>query len=160
MTQGRKPTATAEKKLYGNPGKRALNNAEPEPDKLTELPEPPEWLGEHGREAWERNGPILLGMTLLTTADLDLFATLCQNIDIMINSSLDVKKNGYTVMGQRGWTRNPALASFAAASSAIKSLASEFGMTPSSRAKIKLPEDDDGWSIDNLGDADNKEEPS
>jgi P27 family predicted phage terminase small subunit len=136
---GRKAKATVEKKLRGNPGGRKLNDNEPQAKLYEKMPPPPEWLGEHAVEAWNRNGPVLIEMYLLTEADFDLFATLCQNIHILIVSSEDVNKNGMTIIGSRGRTRNPALAAFTAASTALRSLSSEFGMTPSSRTRFKLP---------------------
>lgn len=144
-----KPLATAEKKLRGNPGKRKLNDHEADPTKLTVLPEPPTFLGEHAIKCWNVNGPLLIELGLLTNADLELFGTFCQAVHIMIVSSEDINKNGMTIMGSRGRTRNPALATFASATQTIRSLASEFGMTPSSRSRIQVP-DPDGPS---LGDA-------
>jgi P27 family predicted phage terminase small subunit len=146
---GRKPTATTEKKLRGNPGKRAINHDEPQAKLYDKMPPPPDWLGEHAVEAWNRNGPVLIEMYLLTEADFDLFASLCQNIHILIVSSQDINKNGMTIIGQRGRTRNPALATFAAASTALRGLSSEFGMTPSSRTRFKLP-GDQGESLEDF----------
>lgn len=134
-----KPIATAEKKLNGNPGKRKINDNEPQGKLLEKMPPAPMYLGEHAVEAWNRNGPVLIEMMLLTEADLELFATFCQAIHLMIVSSQDINTNGMTVMGQRGRTRNPAIATFTAATTTIRSLASEFGMTPSSRTKLKMP---------------------
>lgn len=149
MPAGRKPLATADKKLRGNPGKAKLNDHEAEPTKLTKMPEPPDFLGEHGVKCWNINGPLLIELGLLTNADLELFGTFCQAIHIMIMSSQDINANGMTIIGARGKTRNPALATFASASATIRSLSSEFGMTPSSRSRIQVP-DPDGPS---LGDA-------
>jgi len=153
---GRRPTATIEKKLRGNPGKRKLNQDEPQAKLYEKLPPPPDWLGEHAIEAWNRNGPTLIEMYLLTEADFDLFASLCQQIHIMIVSSKDINENGMTIIGQRGRTRNPALATFAAATMALRALAAEFGMTPSSRTRFKLP-GDPGETLDDFLTVESKE---
>lgn len=142
---GRKALASPERKLRGRP----TNKDEPQGKLYETMPEPPPWLGEHAIEAWYRNGPILIEMYLLTDADFELFATLCQAIHVMIVSSQDINENGMTIIGQRGRTRNPALATFASSTATIRSLASEFGMTPSSRTRLKMP-GDSGESLEDF----------
>lgn len=148
---GRKAIPTEIKRLMGNPGKGKLPKPgeEPEPTLVESLPEPPDWLGEYGQREWERVGPVLVDLRLLTDADLLSFAAYCANVDLMIESMLDIKKNGTTIRGARGDVRNPALASFAQAVTALRGLATEFGMTPSSRARMRLP-GDDGESLADL----------
>ena len=149
MGSGRKPHATADKKLHGNPGKRKLNDNEPQGKLLEKMPPPPAYLGKHAVDAWNRNGPVLIEMMLLTDADIELFATFCQAIHVMIVSSEDINENGMTIIGARGRTRNPAIASFTGAVNAIRALSSEFGMTPSSRSRLKLP-GESGETLDDL----------
>jgi P27 family predicted phage terminase small subunit len=146
-----KPVPTEIKRLRGNPGKRRLpkEGEEPHPDLVAELPEPPEWLGVFGVAEWERVGPVLVGQRLLTDADLMAFAAYCANVDLMIESMQDIEKNGHTIAGARGEVRNPALASFAQAVTALRALATEFGMTPSSRGRMKLT-DDEGDTLADL----------
>jgi P27 family predicted phage terminase small subunit len=138
----------------GNPGKRRLpkEGEEPEPEAIDALPEPPDWLGQYGRKEWERVGPALMDMRLLTEADLLAFCAYCANVDLMIESKNDIDKNGATILGARGYVRNPALASFAQAVTALRALATEFGMTPSSRARMRLPGDDGESLADLMGD--------
>jgi P27 family predicted phage terminase small subunit len=135
----------------GNPGKRKLPKLgeEPSPELVETLPPAPEWLGEFGTKEWERVGPVLVAQRLLTDADLLIFGAYCANVDLMIESMLDIQKNGTTIRGQRGDVRNPALASFAQAVTALRGLACEFGMTPSSRARMRLP-GDDGENLSDL----------
>lgn len=143
---GRKPKPTAVKRLTGNPGKRPLpaEGEEPDPGTLDALPEPPDWLQEleYGRREWYSRGPTLLTMGLLTPADEMSFALYCLQVDICIKASQDIQKNGQTIRGARGEVRNPALASLASATTAATKLAAEFGLTPSSRGRMKLPGDD------------------
>lgn len=146
-----KPIPTEIKRLMGNPGKRKLpaKGEEPEPVIVDKLPDPPDWLGEFGAAEWLRVGPVLVDLRLLTAADLLSFGAYCANVDLMIESMLDIKRNGTTIRGARGDVRNPALASFAQAVTALRGLATEFGMTPSSRARMRLP-GDDGESLADL----------
>jgi P27 family predicted phage terminase small subunit len=143
----------------GNPGKRALpkESEEVAPEIVNELPPPPEWMGDYGVKEWERVGPVLVELRLLSDADLLAFAAYCANVDLMIESMIDIQKNGTTIMGARGEVRNPALASFAQAVTALRALACEFGMTPSSRARMRLP-GDDGESLADLMADDGKED--
>lgn len=147
----RKPIPTEIKKIMGNPGKRALPKPgeEPQPELYTDMPPPPIWLGMYGRQEWERVGPTLLNLRLLSDADFLTFGAYCAAVDLMIESKLDVDKNGTTIRGARGEVRNPALASFGQAITAMRALATEFGMTPSSRARMRLP-GDEGDTLEDL----------
>ncbi len=138
----------------GNPGKRALpkEGEEAVPEVLDDVPACPDWMGEYGRKEWERVAPVLVLNKLLTEADLLSFAAYCANVDLMVESTIDIKNNGTTILGARGAVRNPALASFAQATTALRALAAEFGMTPSSRSRIKLPGDDGESLSDLIGD--------
>lgn len=139
---GPKPAPTADKVARGNPGKRALNKNEAEPHKLSILPPAPEYIGEFGAREWNRVGPILVKHGLLTEVDMQVFEAYCLNVQLMIDARDEIKKNGMLVMGARGRVRNPAIAAFSAASTAIRGFASEFGLSPSARSRIKLPGDD------------------
>lgn len=149
MGVGRKAKPTEVHKLNGNPGQRKNLDKAVDGTHMTELPPPPDWLGKYGAKEWYRSGPELMKMRLLTEADLMVFATYCQNVHIMVESAVDIEENGMTIIGARGTTRNPALASFAAATTALRALAAEFGMTPSSRSRFSFP-DDDGESLEDL----------
>lgn len=147
----RKPVPTQMKILTGNPGQRPLPGPgeEAEPEEIVELPDPPDWLGEYGQKEWWRVGPHLIDNKLLTEADLLTFTAYCANVDMLVEATLEISQRGMTIMGARGPVRNPALATFAAATTSLRSLAAEFGMTPSSRARIRLP-GDDGESLEDL----------
>jgi P27 family predicted phage terminase small subunit len=156
---GRKPIPTEVKRLLGNPGQRPLPKEGEEPSSpiVYELPPAPDWLGEYGAAEWNRVGPYLIENKMLTEADLLTFGAYCSNVDMLIEAKIQIKERGITVFGARGPVRNPALASFAAASTTLRSLAAEFGMTPSSRARIKLPVDDEQTIEDLIGAADEED---
>jgi P27 family predicted phage terminase small subunit len=157
--RGPKSIPTALKRLNGNPGKRPLPKpgTEPEPKLLTEIPDPPPWLGEYGTAEWHRVAAVLVEQRLLSVADMLTFTAYCANVDLLVRSNIDIEKNGLTVRGARGEVRNPALAAFAQATTSLRALASEFGMTPSSRSRMQLP-DDEGESLAGLmGDSANED---
>lgn len=147
----RKPIPTEVKKLMGNPGCRPLPKPgeEPEPRVYERLPQAPDWLGEYGQKEYRRVGPYLVKNKLLSEADWLPFLAYCMNVQMLVEASLSIKNDGMTIWGQRGPVRNPALATFAAATTSLRSLAAEFGMTPSSRSRMKLP-GDDGPSMEDL----------
>ena len=74
-----------------------------------------------------------------TASDRASFAAYAANVDMLIRAKRDIELNGMTVEGSRGPIRNPAVAVFTAATAAMKSLAGEFGLTPSSRSRITVP---------------------
>ena len=64
---GRRPVPTRLKMLHGNPGKRRLNDREPQPE--ARLPKPPEHLTDEAKKEWRRAGKLLLGMGLVSDLD-------------------------------------------------------------------------------------------
>ncbi len=138
-----KPLSIQDKELRGNPGKRPLHkDTQPKLDILFELPPAPTYLGTYGMKEWDRTGPLLVAAKMLTESDLPAFQAYCMNIDLLINAQLDIQANGMQVMGHRGWVRNPAIAAFGQASTAIRGFVSEFGLSPSARSRIRIPKDD------------------
>ena len=73
--RGRKPKPTTIKVLEGNPGRRPLNDREPQAP--PGIPECPEFLGEEARAEWFRMAMVLTNMGLLTLADRSAFTTYC-----------------------------------------------------------------------------------
>ena len=76
MHPGRKPKPTALKRSNGNPGKRALNHAEPIPPEG--LPDCPDHLSTCARAEWHRLAAVLHGMGIFTTVDRAALAAYCQ----------------------------------------------------------------------------------
>ena len=73
----RKPTAL--KLITGNPGKRAGNSHEPEPNLLQDLA-PPVHLPEHVAAVWRELAPKLRAAQLLTELDTPLLELTCAAI--------------------------------------------------------------------------------
>lgn len=132
-----------DKEARGNPGQRNLHkDTQPKLVRLFELPEAPEYLGTYGQKEWYRTGPLLVAAKMLVESDLPAFMSYCMNIDLMINAQLDIQKNGMTVIGHRGRVRNPAIAAFGQASTAIRGFVAEFGLSPSARSRIRIPKEE------------------
>ena len=67
---GPKTKSAAYRRHYGNPGKRPINENEPKPGLLDELPLAPPFLGKAGLWFYEYYGEILRETGILTRADV------------------------------------------------------------------------------------------
>jgi P27 family predicted phage terminase small subunit len=78
--RGPPPTPTALRLLRGNPGRRPLNQDEPQPPAVDpSLAKCPKWLTGDARELWNRIAPGAIESGLLTVVDLPAFEALCQS---------------------------------------------------------------------------------
>lgn len=59
---------------------------------LTEAPEPPERLGKHGRQCWERIVPLLVELRLLTALHLEALEALCHQWHDYLTWQLAIQK--------------------------------------------------------------------
>jgi phage terminase small subunit len=112
MRTGRPRKPTALKVLQGNPGKRPLPKAEPTPPGgEVERPRMPK----RAAMVWDRYAPMVMGMGLLTPVDVPAFATLC---GLIAQSERNPEEMPANRIGR------------------MESLFGQFGMTPSSRARL------------------------
>lgn len=139
--RGRKPKPTAVRQLDGNPGKRPLNDAEPVPP--PGLPTCPEFLEQEAREEWDRIVAILQEMDLLTTADRSALAAYCVAYGRWVRAEQQVRKFGEIVKSpDKGWPmQSPYLSISNQALETMRKLMTEFGLTPSSRSRIRVSGD-------------------
>jgi len=116
--RGRKPQTNEQKAARGEtrPCRTAHNILEF--PVVGEVPDPPEWLNDDGKELWNDIAPALFRVKVLTKADLYALSHLCQ-------------LHGETVDGYK--RRNSPTA---ATLSQLRYYFAEFGMTPSSRTRI------------------------
>src|SRR5262245_18387438 len=75
--RGRRPKPTALKLGQGNPGERRLNENEPQP--MLGVGEPPLDLPRNALEEWNRLGPELERIGVLTRIDRNAFIAYCTN---------------------------------------------------------------------------------
>lgn len=115
---GRPPKPTALKLLTGNPGRRKLNESEPQP---LGKAKPPDWLSLEARKLWDTYAPRYEAMRTLTDADELAFA----NWMILQAKIAICEREGEPVSNE---TLSKALA-----------YATQFGGTGSGRARISLP---------------------
>jgi P27 family predicted phage terminase small subunit len=142
--QGRKPQPTALKLLKGNPGRRPMNENEPRPE--PRLPQAPSHLSETAKREWKRAGRMLLQLGLITGIDRPAFALYCQAYGRWVEAEEALRQYGVMVKSPSGFPmQSPYLAVANKAMEQMRSLLSEFGMTPASRTRVQavLPEEED-----------------
>jgi P27 family predicted phage terminase small subunit len=144
MAGGRPPKPTALKVLEGNPGKRKVNENEPQPAKPESLAPPP-WLDEFGLEAWEQLAPELARLGMLTVLDMPLFALSCQLYSLARRSGKATRS-----LTQRskanGYVARPQVGQFTQGLNTLRQIWAEFGVTAAARTRLgvvdaEAPED-------------------
>jgi len=138
-----RPKPTALKILEGNPGKRPLNKREPKPE-LALIP-CPEYLKKDkiAYAEWNRIVPELYKLGLLTTVDRAALELYCSQYSVYRRAMETLNVEGLISKNARkGDKANPAALIAREAAKVIRSIAIEFGLTPSSRCKIQVPGQD------------------
>ena len=140
MTRGRKPQPTAQKRLAGNPGRRPLNEREPEIEPA--LMDPPEHLGEEARKEWERVMELLFRTGIITELDRSTLCGYCDAWATYVNASQQVQQYGAVLVSKKTKSpfASPYLNVMAMALKQMNTFAIEMGMTPSSRSKVTAAE--------------------
>lgn len=133
--RGRKPKPTTFKILEGTRESRINRN---EPRFPAEMPPCPDWLDPVAKETWEKLVRLLRPSGVITAADEIALSALCELYSFY---RLAVNPKVPFIGPQRRVVRD-------AREQLLKYL-SEFGMTPSSRSRIRAERDE---IIDDLGD--------
>ena len=141
---GRRPTPSHLKLVTGNPGKRALNKAEPQPRR--ELPSPPAHVSAQARLAWGRLCTLLDRMGVLTEADAFALERLAELYADIVDLSAAVAAEGrtYESATESGGTivrPRPEVAMLSDADRRFRAYLIEFGLTPAARSKVKTDGD-------------------
>lgn len=135
---GRKNTPTSLKILRGNPGKRALNKYEPQPTRGK--PTRPVWLQGVGIDAWNELSALLDDMRVLTLADGPALALLCATYQDYRDAREVIARKGMTyecaTQHDSIWRTRPEVAIMSDAAKRLRSLMTEFGLTPAARSRV------------------------
>jgi P27 family predicted phage terminase small subunit len=144
LMRGRKPLPSNVVRLRGNPGRRRMNDAEPKP--AAKIPSCPACLGEVARKEWLRLGKELAELGLLTGLDRNMLAAYCQAHALWAEAVSSIERYGTMVKSPNGYPmQSPYVAVANKQVEIMGRIAAEFGMTPSSRSRIRAggpaPED-------------------
>ena len=134
------------KLLRGNPGRRPLNRDEPKPALEVVVPGPLEWLNDYAKEEWRRVAPEMHHMRLLTMVDINLFAAYCVAFShwrlaleaLARVAEKDPVFSGFVIKTPKGAAvQNPLFLAARQSANDMLKFASEFGMTPAARTRIR-----------------------
>jgi P27 family predicted phage terminase small subunit len=149
MTFGRRggprPKPTHLKLIQGNPGKRKLNKHEPQPTR-GELPDPPDYLNDDAKDEWKRVAAELYHSGVLTKIDHTTLAAYCQCFGRWMQAergiramAADNELHGLIHRTTKGEVvQNPLVRTARHAAADMMRYATEFGLTPSARARLEV----------------------
>lgn len=151
---GRPRTPTKSKIIKGTFRKDRAPEHEPEPDLVEQYPKPPSGLPRDGRRMWKRLAKELVDKRILTVVDLEALEVCCMNYGIY----RELYRAVTTVRGDDGSKRKRTIAEYllgrnsqtmpeyvamTKAMYTFKAYLVEFGLTPSSRSRLDIPEPKD-----------------
>lgn len=135
--RGRKPKPSAIKELEGNPGKRAINTQEPKPESV--IPSCPPHLIGPARTEWKRITKELEKLKIISLIDKAALSGYCIAYADVIKATNKIKKQGEVIISEKGGLyQNPWVSIRNSAIDRMVKIAAEFGMTPSSRSRVKV----------------------
>ena len=133
-----KPKPTKIKKLHGSQ-KCRINKNEPEP--TIDLSAPPDHLDDVAIKEWHRLGNELYECGLMTRVDYASFAAYCVTWARWVEAEEIIAKEGFIITTTHGnIIQHPAVGVANKALELMHRFLTEFGMTPSSRAKVTVSE--------------------
>lgn len=137
--RGPPPKPTKVNDLAGNPGKRKRNPREPAP--AHGRPDCPGWLSDKAQAEWRLVVPQLEAAGLLAKIDRAALICYCQAVADVEFACAAIEEHGRTyVLPNATVAMRPEVKLLAEASKRLRLFAAEFGLSPSARSRIQLPE--------------------
>lgn len=138
MTAGRRSKPTVFKVLSGTDQPCRRNDDEPQPDIPDSLQDPPDFLSKTAKAEWYSLGIKLHNAGLLTELDYSAFEKYCIAHGHLVDAETKMGDK-FVVCGAKGGDiQNPLMGIINKCTEICHKFLSEFGMTPSSRAKVKV----------------------
>lgn len=142
MTPGPRPYPAKLRMLHGENRPSQVNLNEPTPRDA--LPICPDEASENVRSIWDHTVRELDAMHLAHAADRDALFCYCDAVATHRRATEIINQSGLLIRGQKGnMVRNPMVQVQRDAAQTVRNFAQEFGLTPSSRARIESKTDDD-----------------
>ena len=139
---GRPPKPTALKLLHGTARPDRVLKNEPQPE--IGRPTRPHWLLPEAKREWSRIVPELLRLGLLAKIDRAMISMWCQCWGMYVEAVRDIRKNGTAFRTEKGYEgQRPSVAVMNKMIERMTALSARFGMTPSDRSKISVPQGED-----------------
>jgi|CXWL01.1.fsa_nt_gi P27 family predicted phage terminase small subunit len=158
---GRPNKPTADHAARGNPGKRARNRQEPDPEYLDDMT-PPTWLSEAARKVWTECAPKMRKAKVLTVLDVEPFSRWCvlvvryravvadlERLGVMVGPSEDsaksapakdaaATKDATPAKPARQVVINQLVFVESMLQKQLLAIEREFGMTPAARTRVQV----------------------
>ena len=144
--RGPRPEPTILKIAKGNPGKRRLNESEPKP--AADAIQPPDWVTGKSLEKWQEVVPKLIGMGVMTNADIDTIARYCTMYEQYVKYLEQVRRglDVLVIRDDKGKVKymqsTPAATMMTKLAASMLRIEQEFGLTPSARTGIATTQTD------------------
>jgi P27 family predicted phage terminase small subunit len=103
---------------------------------------PPAWLSKHAKAEWRRVMPDLTKRRILTAADLGSLENYCLAIGHVRDMERKITKEGHVIETPRGPRAHPAVRIQSDAMTRARLLAAELGLTPVSRSRPAIRDDE------------------
>ncbi len=103
------------------------------------IPTKPGWLTTEAKREWSRVVPALDEMGLLAEIDRSALAMYCQEWGRYVDAQKEISKYGPVLSIGRQLQPSPYLSIARNALKACASLCAEFGLTPTSRGRMRMP---------------------
>ena len=130
------PSNVTKMRGTNRPG-RSRNEPKPRPI----APPCPRWLDQMARAEWHRVAPELERLGLLTEVDGTALAAYCDAYARWRKARAILATKGLTFTTKTGYTQQrPEVAILNTAMTTVRQFCQEFGLTPSARARIQVPE--------------------
>lgn len=139
---GRNPKPTALKLVNGNPGKRAINGQEPDPEYLNDLT-PPDYLSDAAKVVWNEIAPNLRTARVLTKMDVPMLHKVCESIATYRRAVIKCQELGE--IGENGSISQWEIVKSMAFKQAMAAM-QQFGMSPAARTRIAIQPQGDLFS--------------
>lgn len=140
---GRPPKPLALRILENNPGKRKMPKDIPNPEKLHDIPTPPEHLNENAKDHWVYLASKLKSCGILTEIDVYALEHCCTALAIAQDASRKINETGliYATKNDDGSIRaaikSPYLAVYTEALMLFEKYGSKLGLSPVDRMRLK-----------------------
>lgn len=124
--------------------KKAESKLQPKKDKI----KIPSWLDKEAKKEWRRVCKELEELNLLTNVDTVALAIYCDAYSKLLQANKEIETQGMFVeytnkFGATNTIENPAIKTANKYIDVIRKMCGEFGLTPSARAKLTLPKQEE-----------------
>lgn len=138
--RGPKPKPTALRVFEGDPGRLLGKRAgEMQAAAPVVLPDPPDWLGEIGKQVWAKVAPVLYRIGCLTENDLNALALYCEAWEEFFDARKEIETCGPTAYTDKGTCyQHPAVGRKNKAIQRIRQFGGDFGMSPAARVGLHI----------------------